>query len=176
MPNINDTQNTGGFLAGAGGGIPAPNPESATIESSNVDSNLQDVYDNVVLAGMKVLFDNKKTNEGIVERLTADKANPAKALSDTAAMLMIQLDQQAGGSIPEEVILPAAIELLEQTSELADSLGLFLIDDAVLNRAGQLMVTNLAEQYGTTPEEVHELMGTMNEQELQMILASRNSR
>jgi hypothetical protein len=165
MPDINDVQNTGGALAG-GGGIPtAP----AAPASSGVNPQQQEAYDNVVMAGMKILFENKKTSEGIVKRLKADKDKPAKALADTAAMLMLQLDQQAKGEIPEEVILPAAIELLEQTSELADSMGLFPIDDAVLNRAGQLMVTNLAEQYGTTPEDIQELMGTMNEQELQVI-------
>jgi hypothetical protein len=167
MPDINNAQ--GGLLAGGGGAVPAAAPESAAPASSGVDPQMQEAYDKVVMAGMKILFENKKTSKGIVSRLKADKDKPAKALSDTAAILMIQLDQQAGGKIPEEVILPAAIELLEQTSELADSLGLFPIDDAVLNRAGQLMVANLAEQYGTTPEDIQEMMGSVNEQELQMI-------
>ncbi len=137
-------------------------PEALSLEQ-------QDQYDKVVMAGMEVLFKNEKVSKSIVSRLKTDSKNPAKALSDTVSMLMIQLDHQVGDQIDEAIILPAAAELLEQTAELADSLQLFPIDDAVLQHAAQLMVQNLAEQYGTSPEDIRGLIEATNPEELKRI-------
>lgn len=138
-------------------------------EETNVSVESQDAYDRVVMAGMKVLFEDEKANSSIVERLKSDDKNPAKSLADTTAMLIIQLDKQSGGKIPEDVILPAAIELLEQTSELADSLGIFPVDEAVMNHAAQLMVVSLGEEYGVSPEDVQALMESTSTEELQQV-------
>lgn len=136
---------------------------------SEADGAEQDQYDRVVMAGMKIMFDNDKTRDKIEKRLEADKGNPAKTLSDTAAMIMVQLDQQTGGEIAETVVLPAATEILEQLSEFADSLGMFEIDDAVLNRAGQLLVENLSEQYGVGPEDAQALMASFSPEQLKQV-------
>lgn len=144
-------------------------PQGEPVEGGEASSESQEAYDRVVMAGMKVLFEDEKTKTGIVERLKADSSNPAKSLADTTAMLMIQLDRQSGGNIPEDVILPAAIELLEQTSDLADSLGVFPVDEAVMNHAAQLMVVSLGEEYGVSPEDVNALMESTSPEELQQI-------
>lgn len=137
--------------------------------AENVSGEEQDAYDKVVMAGMTVLFENETSKAQIVERLKADADNPAKSLADTTAMLMIQLDQQSGGNIPETVILPAAVELLEQASELADSLQIFPVDEAVMNHAAQLMVVSLGEEYGVEPEEINELMNSIDSGSLKQI-------
>lgn len=159
--------NGGGLLAQAGiGQTPAPPSEAVGEEVKAED---QDAYDKVVIAGMKVMYENEKTKKNITDRLKADKDNPAKTLADTTAMLMIQLEQQANGAIPEGAIWPAAVELLEQMSELAESMDLFPVDDAVKNHAEQLMAVSLGEEYGTQPEEIQELMQSMTPEELKQI-------
>lgn len=176
-------EQTGGLLArtgapmgagtnvGADVGMPGPTPgqEPLPAGQEQVSGEEQDQYDRVVMAGMKVMFENETTRNQIADRLKADKEHPAKSLADTASMLMIQLDQQTDGNIPETVILPAAVELLEQLSDFADSLDIFPIDEAVMNHAGQLMVTSLGEQYGVEPEDIQALMDSTSPEQLKQI-------
>lgn len=172
----------GGLLAQAGAGAPPqqapqqvpqeqpqPQPSIAPTGEGEVSDESQDIYDRVVTAGMKVLYEDENTKQQIVSRLQADSDNPAKTLADTVTMLMIQLDQQAGGKIPEDVIIPAAVELLEQTADIAESLDIVPIDNAIMNHAAQLMMVSIAEEYGTTPEEIQEVMNSMSTDELTAI-------
>ena len=172
MPDLN--AQGGGILAQTGARAqPGQEQPTATApigpDDGVASAESQDIYDRVVIAGMKILFEDEKSKEAVVSRLKAESNSPAKALADTVAMLMIQLDRQAEGQIPEDVIIPAATELLEQTAELAESLDLMPIDDAVLNHAAQLMMVSLGEEYGTEPEEIQQLMGSMSTGEMQQI-------
>ncbi len=133
----------------------APGSQEATRED-------QDAYDRFAMAGLKVIYENKKSRGALVKKLKLDAKEPAKALSDTVTMLVTQLDQQSGGKMPEDIILPVATELLEQLGELADSLKLFPVDEAVLNHAGQLMVTMLGEEYGADQEEITGYMESLD--------------
>lgn len=155
-------------LAQAGAANQAPISPSTT-DGEDVKAEDQDAYDRVVIAGMKVMYENEKTKKNITDRLKADIDNPAKTLADTTSMLMIQLEQQANGAIPEGVIWPAAVELLAQMSELAESMDLFPVDDAVRNYAEQLMAVSLGEEYGTQPEEIQELMQSVPPEVLKQI-------
>lgn len=121
----------------------------------------QDSYEKVVLAGDKIIFGDDKAREAVVKQLTVSAREPAKALGDATALLVVQLDEQSGNSIPEAVILPAATELLEHMAELADSLQLFPMDDAVVNRAGQIMVGNLGEAYGMSQEDMQAMVDSV---------------
>ena len=172
MPGILQDPNAGAAPVGAQAPLqqePQQPQQAAAPESSELTPEQQGQYDKVVMAGMKILFDDEKMSKSIVTRMKSDSKNPAKALAETVSMLVIQLDKQSGDKIPEEIILPAATELLEQTAELADSLKLFPIDDAVLNRAGQMMVQILAENYGATPEDAEQLMANVPPEELKRI-------
>jgi hypothetical protein len=125
---------------------PAEAQQDSGVEfDTEVTGEEQDYYDRVVMAGMKAMFEDEGTHRQIVDRLKADTAHPAKDLAETTAILMIQLDKKDNDNIPETVILPAAVELLEQLIDLADSMKLFPIDDAVTNRAGQILVQKLGE-------------------------------
>lgn len=129
----------------------------------------QDIYDRIVMAGDKIIFGSEEARTALVEKMKVDVQQPAQALADATAMLMIKLDEQMGGKIPEAVVLPAAAELLEHMIELADSLELFPIDDAVVNRAGQMMVGNLAEAYGVTAEDSEALINSVPPEQAQQI-------
>lgn len=135
----------------------------------------QDHYEKVVLAGDKIIFGDDKAREAVVKQLTVSAREPAKALADATALLVIQLDEQAGKTIPETVILPAAIELLEHVSELAESLQLFQMDDAVVNRAGQLMVGNLAEAYGMQPEDMQAMVDSVPPEDAKAIVDEQSN-
>ena len=176
-------QNEAGPLMTAGkpaqGPVTDPNAAPAQEEAETVGGEApgsqeasredQDAYDRFAMAGLKILYEDKKASSAVVKKLKIDSKEPAKALADTVAMIIVQLDQQSGGKMPEDIILPVATELLEQTAELADSLKLFPVDEAVLNHAGQLMVTILGEEYGADQEEIASYMESLDPEYVRQI-------
>jgi hypothetical protein len=161
QPNPNDPNQANQQVPVEGGaGVSDPN------EASSED---QDAYEQVVMTGMKVLFDEESTQKEIIEQLKAGGNNPAKSISDVSTMIITQLDKRSGGSIPETVILPAAAEILEQVSELAESADLFPVDEAVMAHAAQLMVVDLAEEYGVNQDEIQEMLNSTDQAELKQI-------
>jgi hypothetical protein len=133
----------------------------------------QNAYERVVMAGMKVLYDNS-THPGIMNMLTKSASDPAKALADTVSMIMLQLDKKSGGKIPEMVILPAAAELLGDVAELASKAGVFTVDENTATKAMQLMVMSLAENYGVQPEDVQALMQSFPPDEIKGMVAKQS--
>jgi hypothetical protein len=133
----------------------------------------QEAKDQVVMAGYKILFEDDKTHDQAIKKLGLGASNPAQAIADYTKDLIIGLDDSSGGTIPEEVILPAAGELIENVSELVKAANLFPVDEAVMNHAMQLMLPPLAEQYGVGMEEIQELMSTMDEGTLEQVRANQ---
>ena len=172
-----DIQNTTNSLASAGAGQApaAPSDREMTQGTEQSTPEEQDFYERIVLAGDKIIFGDEKARSAIVKKLKVDAKEPAKALADATSLLIIQLDEQTGSTIPEAVVLPAATELLEHMAELADSLGLFPIDDAVANHAGQIMVGNLSEAYGMTPEDMQAMVDSVPPEAAQQIAAEQGN-
>jgi len=186
MPQI---QNGAGPLMNAGspeqGPVTDPNAAPMQEEAETVggeapgsqDASMEDQnsYDRFAMAGLKILYENKKSRGAVVKKLKLDDKEPAKALADTVAMIIVQLDQESGGKMPEDIILPVAIELLEQTAELADSLKLFPIDEAVLNHAAQLMIVTLGEKYGADQEGMTAYMESLDPEYVRQVGESQGN-
>tara|TARA_R110000803_G_scaffold5230_9_gene17368 strand:+ start:280 stop:840 length:561 start_codon:yes stop_codon:yes gene_type:complete len=169
MPGILQSNANQAPVAGANQSPGGPAGDEMTLGDEQSTPEEQDYYDRIVLAGDEIIFGSEEARKAIVEKMKVDAQEPAKALADATALLVIKLDEQTGGNVPEAVILPAATELLEHMAELADSLGLFPIDDAVANHAGQLMVGNLSEAYGMTPEDMQAMVDSVPPEEAQQI-------
>ena len=145
-----------------------PMGEQGSIEEEATGEE-QEAYDRVVLAAIKAMFEEGKTQEGIIQRLKAGSKEPAESIADVSSMIMTQLDQESGGQIPESVILPASIEILEQVSELANGMNIFPVDEAVMNYAAQLMMVKLGEEYGIEQQDIEEIMAGTPPDQLQQI-------
>ncbi len=167
--------NNQGSLAsqGAGGavpqGAPADDGRELTQGTEAATPEEQDAYERIVLAGDEILFGSSEAREALVKKMTLDAPKPAEALANATALLVLKLDEQSGGQIPEAIILPVAAELLEHVGELAESLKLFPIDEAVGNHAAQLMVGHLAEAYGMTEEEIAGMVNSVPPEAQQQI-------
>lgn len=122
-----------------------PQPEGGTDMPANVTPAEQAAYEKVVLAGLRVIYD-EATHDKIMAFL--DAADPATSLGRLAATILIELDRRADNQIPETVILPAAMELMDALAELANVSGKFEVTEVVAENATHVMVTMLAEHYG----------------------------
>lgn len=143
-----------------GGGFP---------DSSEASQEEQEAKDQVVTAGMKYLFDGGKPTELAVKRLKAQGGEPAKALADYTVTLIAEMDERSGNTIPEEVIVPAAVELLENVTELAAAADIFPVDEAVMNLAAQHLMVGLGDEYGADPAEIQQMMGSLDPEALKQI-------
>ena len=80
-------------------------------------------------------------------------AHPAEAAGMLAASLVTQVDEANGGSMPEDVVMPAATEVLNEVMDYAEKKGIhnFSADDE--EAALTITFKQLADAYGVTPEE-----------------------
>lgn len=146
--------------------MPSTSPDERA-EDQNVPPGMQEAqpqeqeaYEKVVLAGMKILYDDK-TRDKVLAMVKQSKDDPARAMAMAAQTLILQMDEQSGGTIPQEIILPAAAEILEHLAELVNESGLAQVDETVLGDAGQQLLMGLAQAYDVSPEEVQELLASV---------------
>jgi hypothetical protein len=121
----------------------------------------QKAYEAIVSAAAALLH-SQETLPGVVQVLQQSAQNPAEALSETVVTVIQEVDSQAQGKLPREVILPAAGEVLSEVITIADASGAIPEDQAVTEEAWQLVVQKLAKAYKATPEEAQEFMGSVD--------------
>ena len=132
----------------------------------------QQAYDQVVAAGSEVLHGDE-THQDIMNMLKTGADNPGDALAEVAMTVLSQLDEQSGGKIPEGVLIPAADDILSQAGELAAAAGLFPWDDQVKQSAAQSLWTKAGEKYDFDPQEIQELIASMDQGEVENIRAEQ---
>lgn len=130
--------------------------------SEEVSPEEQDSYDKVVLAGQKALFEDDKTSKEAEEFLKAGAKDPAQAIADYTHLLITGLDESMGNNIPDTVVIPAATELMENISDMADSIGAFPVDNNLMNRAMQLFLPDIAETYGVEDADLQAFMESID--------------
>lgn len=146
---------------------PAPQVEEED-EAPNVSEEEQASYDKVVTAAQSLIYDEKNT-EG-VQQMLANSQDPGEALGSAAAHIVTMLDEQSGGKIPEEVIIPAATEIMDMLVEFGEATGaLPPLDEAAQTRAMNQMIGALAEEYEVDAAGVEEVMRGMGQDELQQM-------
>ena len=132
----------------------------------------QEDYERVVVAGLQFLSDEGSHRE-LMNMLAQGAENPPRALADTTHVIMTQIQEQAQGQIPEDVILPATEEILENVAEFAHESGAFQVDDQVMGQASQMVVRKMAEtaQGGDmSQEEVQGMLGQIEQSTMDQIV------
>ena len=128
----------------------------------------QDHYDRVVLASMKILYSDQ-THQGVMNMLKSG-GQPDEAIANTVSMILLELDKKSGGKIPQEVILPAAAELVQLAAELGDKAGVFKTDERTMALAMQRTIAKVGEKYGIDPADVQALLSSIPKEEVQSIV------
>lgn len=125
---------------------------------SGAEAGEQDAYDKVVLAGIQVM--NTDPIHEQIMGMVADESSgePAKRLARAASTVVSKLDEDSKGTLPEIVILPAAAEILEHVAEFANSSGALKVDENMMGKAGQFLLTDMADVYGISDADIQEVM------------------
>ncbi len=101
----------------------------------------------VVMAGMKAIYDERVSAQ-IVNALRSEADEPAKALAQATAMLVLGLYEKSGGKMPKGYLIPAAQILLRVVADFATRLEIFQIDQAVAMQASQMVVKVIVQMMG----------------------------
>lgn len=160
---------------------PVADTVEAELENNDASPEEQQAYDEVVLAGLRVLYTKgEKGEEGTHEHVMGminSGSDPATTLARITALIIKDLDQQMGNAIPETVILPASMEIMDAVAEMAEAAGAFTIDADTAEVALDILVTDLGEAYNVDPEQIRLLLDQFDDEELAYMgeEASRNA-
>jgi hypothetical protein len=147
-------------VAGPQGGNPVPQGGEAAGSFAEqvkakiqVPAELRKAYEQIILAGMKLMFD-EKTHQAAMEALRGDgpiEQRLAKGVSDLMALLW----QQSNQTLPPQLIIPAAVELLSEAADfLSEGGGEETLTVEQTGEAMRLMIGMILERFGVNKESV----------------------
>lgn len=131
----------------------------------------QAAYEKVVMAAMKVIYSDESHQK--IMQMIQGGSRPDQALADVTTAIMLELDKQSGGKIPEVVIMPASMEVLGMLGELAEKAGLFDGNENTLTAAAQQVVLKLLEEYGADPGDIQAVIGRLDPSKVKELVAQQ---
>lgn len=140
---------------------PTEAPDEAP--DAEMDPKLQDAYERVVIAAGKVLYESP-THEQIMQMLTSGpdvEGNVAEAVTT----VLLQLYEKSRGTMPGEVILPAAAEVIGMALELLEAAGVQGADKADPQRIFQMIIQKFIQKGAVDPQEAQEFLDSVPEEE-----------
>lgn len=112
----------------------------------NVPPQMREAYDKLVAAGMKIMFD-KSTHKFMKQQMAAEGDMPTK-LADGISSLMVMMLKNSKGAFPQQLIIPAGIELMLHAADFAAQGGGERITADDMGAAIQQFVFKLFEAAG----------------------------
>jgi len=116
-------------------------------------AELQEPYERVVLAGMKLLF-SKETNKAVVGVLQNQDGDLAQRLGKSIAGLLAELYRKSNQTMPPQVIIPAGVELLMQAADFIRKSKIEPINNKIIGDAMDTMVTTVLQMFKLDPGKI----------------------
>lgn len=137
-------------------------PEGDDLDTETIKNNiqmppeLQEAYDRVVIAGMKVMF-SKESHKLMLDEL--QKEGPiAQKLGMGIAGLMLLLFKESNETIPPQVIIPAGVNLLSRAADFIRKSGIDTITNTDIGNAMELMISTILQKFGVSPEQMEQML------------------
>lgn len=110
-----------------------------------------DAVEKVFVAGMKVMYSPQMADER--EAALASPEPAPKVLADNVTGLLLTLDQQAKGGLPEQAIFPAGVLLVNEAATLLTTGGKQVTQEDY-NGALQILYVQLGKKLGATDDQL----------------------
>lgn len=125
-------------------------------EAPMSEDEIQEAYDMAVSIMTKALY-----AKGGVDRLLKYFTSPVGTIQqkivETVKSMVVELDSRA--DFPEEVIVPAALEILGEVVEVCVKARLMKEDQKSVEALGSMLTAMLFDEYGVTQEQADEARG-----------------
>jgi hypothetical protein len=113
-------------------------------EEDLADAETNEPFQTAMQYAMEALYANKAA----VDVANALKAapDPIQGLADTAYEMVSVVDERTDGQVPDELIIPLAMEILGEVVEIADAAGMEIKPSDVAGAFKQMLLRFLGEQ------------------------------
>jgi len=138
--------------------------DSTELRSSlrnNVPPQMRDAYDKVVVAGMKFMFD--KTTHKYMQEMIQTEGPIDDKLAQGVFQLMKLLMTQSKGAFPQQLVIPAGIELMMHAADYAGQTGADEVTPELMAGAIQKFVLMFAKEAGVGEEQLMAGIGKIAE-------------
>jgi hypothetical protein len=142
-------------------------PKGDDLSAETVGNNikmppeLQEAYDRVVIAGMKVMF-SEESHKMLLQFMESEGTPPEK-LGKGIAGLMLILFKESNETIPPQVIIPAAVQLLMRAADFAKKSGMEDINNEDIAGGIELMIAIILEKFGVDPTQLKQILDQYDE-------------
>lgn len=118
---------------------------------SFIPEGMEDVVARVSAAGQKIMYSPDMRDE--LQAEVKRDAPVAQKMAESVVGLMLTLDAQTEGGIPEAALCPAGLDLLGEAAEVLSQAG-EPVTTAEYNEAAQLMFIMMAKKLGHSDEQI----------------------
>jgi hypothetical protein len=133
-------------------------PEGDDINTENIKKNikmppeLQEAYERVVVAGMKVMF-SKESHQMMLKEIQA-KGKVSEKLGKGIAGLMLLLFKESNETMPPQVIIPAGVELLAQAADFLRKSNVQEVTNTDIGDAIEVFITIILDKFGADSKQI----------------------
>lgn len=127
--------------------------------------NLQEAYNRVVLAGKKVIFD-EKTNQFVLDAIKGEGSLGIR-LGKGIATLMMLLYKESQETMPPALIVPAGVCLLGEAADFIREGNIEPVNNQVVAEAIQVFVEAIIQSFGGDPNKMYALFDQFEKEQSQ---------
>lgn len=121
-----------------------------------IPPDMQEAYDRVVVAGMKLMF-SKETHRIMLKEM--QKEGPlSQRLGRGVAGLMLIMVKESNSTMPPQIIIPAGVELLMQAVDFMKKTDMANPTNEEIGQAMQIMITTILEKFGVDPAKFEQML------------------
>ena len=145
-------------------------PEGDEITTKAVSDNikippkLQEAYDRVVIAGMKIMF-SKESHRAMLQEI--QKPGPLdQRLGKGIAGLMLLMFKESNATMPPAVIIPAGIKLMMEAVDFLRDSGLEKPTNSDIGGAMEILISTILEKFGVAPEKMAQMLSQFSNENI----------
>lgn len=137
-------------------------PEGDELNTETIKNNikmppeLQEAYERVVIAGMKIMF-SKETHRIMLKEMQRP-GSVAERLGTGIAGLMLLMVKESNNTLPPPVIIPAGMELLMQAVDFLRQTNMEKITNKDIGDAIEVMISVILQKFGVAPDQLEQMI------------------
>lgn len=153
--------NRGGRQAPASTGKATPGKDSSAVTPDsvraklNIPADMQDGYQRIVLAAKKVMYSEQMKPQ--MQELLKGPGTMGEKIGKGVVALMAILYSQSNNTLPPQLIIPAATELVAEAADFLSKAGMKVSDDDVAEGMAT-MVEEILSRAGVEPDQIPQLL------------------
>lgn len=145
-------------------------PQGNELTAEAVDKNikvpaeLQEAYERVVVAGMKIMFSKESHRTMLAE---IQRPGPmGQRLGKGIAGLMLLMVKESNNTMPPAVIIPAGVKLLMEAVDFLRKTGMADPTNEEIGQGVEIFVTMILQQFGADPAKLENALNQFSNENI----------